>query len=312
LGGPDKIDTKISIDLAGVLAFPSRVNIEACKGAGAGSTAISSAFDCLVARMPDPSLKALSDCGRIAEDHERALCLLKGGPQELASLAPCLQTRGEAGVKLEQCTPVAVWAKVQNAQNCIGTASRDSVANCLLENPDPSQKALVSCLSSTSNQADVALHCLTESNPEMAGKIAVVECATKAADTVTRASCFTQAMGGDAGMIAQCATGEKDKLISCVLGDKPEYQPALQIVACVQKGQDAGSLIANCSDFFVKDAKTRSVLACVAGAASDNGKLANCAVSSVLPPAIAHYAACAATSQGATLVCTVCGRASHE
>jgi hypothetical protein len=62
----------------------------------------------------------------------------------------------------------------------------------------------------------------------------------------------------------------------------------------------ASSLIANCSDLLVKDPKTRAVLACVADAGSDNGKLAGCAASSVLPPTLARYASCAASSQGPT------------
>ena len=60
--------------------------------------------------------------------------------------------------------------------------------------------------------------------------------------------------------IAACAAGRKDKM---VLGDRPEYKAAAQIVACV-KG--ANSLVAICSDFLVKDPKTRAVLACAAQA----------------------------------------------
>jgi hypothetical protein len=81
---------------------------------------------------------------------------------------------------------------------------------------------------------------------------------------------------------------------------RPEYKAAAQVVACAQEGSDAGSLIANCSDSFIKDGKTRALLACTAKAGSDSEKLADCAASSVLPPEIARYATCAATSQGPT------------
>src|SRR5207253_11445635 len=60
------------------------------------------------------------------------------------------------------------------------------------------------------------------------------------------------------------------------------------------------SLVANCSEFLVKDPKTRAVLACAAQAGSDSSKLAGCAASSVLPPEVARVAGCAATSQGPT------------
>src|SRR5262249_7540351 len=68
----------------------------------------------------------------------------------------------------------------------------------------------------------------------------------------------------------------------------------------VKGGRDASSLVANCSDFLVKDTKTRTVLACATKAGSDGSKLAGCAASSVLPPEVARYAACAATSRGPT------------
>jgi hypothetical protein len=107
-------------------------------------------------------------------------------------------------------------------------------------------------------------------------------------------------MSGDGAKIAACAAGGKDKMVSCLLGDKPEYKAAAQVVACVQGGRDASSLIANCSEFLIKDAKTRAALACAADAGSDRNKLLGCAASSVLPPEVARYAACAATSQGPT------------
>ena len=100
----------------------------------------------------------------------------------------------------------------------------------------------------------------------MGEKIAVATCAAKAVDKAAAASCFTKVIGGDGAKIAACATGGRDKMVSCLLGDKPEYKAAAQVVACVQGGRDASSLVANCSDFLIKDPKTRAVLACAAQA----------------------------------------------
>src|SRR5262249_35829993 len=79
---------------------------------------------------------------------------------------------------------------------------------------------------------------------------------------------------------------------------KPEYKAAAQVVACVQGGRDASSLVANCSDLLVTDPKARAVLACTAKAGSDSSQLTACAASSVLPPAVARYLPGGATSHG--------------
>ena len=70
---------------------------------------------------------------------------------------------------------------------------------------------------SSSNSADAALKCMVRANPEIADKIALADCATKATDTQAAASCFTKIAGGDPGKIAECAAGERGKLISCLL-----------------------------------------------------------------------------------------------
>jgi len=56
----------------------------------------------------------------------------------------------------------------------------------------------------------------------MADKIAVATCAAKAADAKSAGDCFTKALGGDGAKVAACATSEKDKMVSCLLGDNPE------------------------------------------------------------------------------------------
>jgi hypothetical protein len=112
--------------------------------------------------------------------------------------------------------------------------------------------------------------------------------------------CFSKSSNGDAAELAACAVGDQAKMASCIIGIRPEYKTVAQVVACAQGGRDAEAVVANCSDFLIKDEKTRAVLACAAQAGSSSEKLAACAASSVFPPEIARYASCAATSQGPT------------
>jgi hypothetical protein len=294
----DKLDTKISIDMMNVLSVPDRKHIDECKGVGADP-----ATECVAPKMAPASLKPLMDCGAIEDDKDKARCLTKVSPKGLSSVVECLSTKGTGTAAFTECTanlPSFPWAKVEDVQNCVSGAAGNAKVDCLLTGADPTQKALAACLSSSSGRAAAALDCLTKSNPQMAETIAVATCAAKAVDAKAAASCFTTVMGADEAKIAACAVGGKDKMVSCLFPDKPEYKAASQVVACVQGGRDASSLVANCSDFLVKDPKTRAVLACAAQAGSDSSKLAGCAASSVLPPEVARFAGCAATSQGPT------------
>jgi hypothetical protein len=295
LGGPGRLDTKLSIDMKEVLSVPDRKTIEQCKGAGPDA-----ATTCVVSKMAPAALKPLVDCAAIKDDKAKALCLTKDAPKEFSSLIECMSAKGGGTPALRQCSGNVAWDNVQNTEKCIAAKSGKDSLDCLVAATDLTQKGLASCLASSSDRGAVALDCLSKSNPQMADKLAVATCAAKASDTKSAASCFTKVMGGDGAKIAACAAGGKDKMASCLLGDKPEYKAASQAVACVQGGRDARSLVANCSDFVIKDAKTRAVLACAAEAGSDRSKLTGCAASSVLPPEMARYAACAATSQGAT------------
>lgn len=288
LGADGKFETKISIDMKYVLSVPDRKAIDGCKAAA-----------CVEQKMAPAFLTPLMTCAAIKNDKDRALCLAKN-TKDLPPLVECIATKGNHRAAISECVPNAAWAKVQEAEKCIGTKQGTARLDCLLSGADATQKALASCLSGSSDRAAVAIDCLKKSNPQMADKIAVAECAAKAVNTTSAAKCFTKVIGGDGAKIAACAAGGKDKMFSCLLGDKPEYKAASHVVACVQGGRDAGSLVANCSEFLIKDAKTRATLACAAQAGADSRKLASCAASSILPPQIAVYAACATTSQGPT------------
>jgi hypothetical protein len=305
LGGLDKLGTKISIDMKHALSVPDRKVIGECKGPIAPT-----AKDCVAPKMIHEALRPLRDCATIADDKDKAHCLTNQVSKELSSLVECMSTKGIGTVAFAECSAAQPWTKVQDVQNCVSGALGNAKVDCLLPGVDPAQRALAECLSSSSDRATVALDCLGKANPQMADKIALATCAAKAIDTKAAASCFTPVVGGDGAKIAICAKEGKDKMVSCLLGDRPEYKAAGQVVACVQGGRDASSLVANCSDFLVEDPKIRAALAC-ATQASDSSKLAACAASTVLPPEVARYAACAATSQGGATNFALCAAGSQ-
>ena len=112
--------------------------------------------------------------------------------------------------------------------------------------------------------------------------------------------CLRKSTGGDGAKLAQCATVDHAKIADCLFGDSPEYRAASQVVECATNASDASSFIANCSDIFIRDHKTREALACAAEAQGDKQRLASCAAATVLPPDLARYAGCAAASTGPT------------
>jgi hypothetical protein len=186
LVGPDKLDTKVSIDMKNVLSVPDRKHIKECKGAGADP-----AKDCVAPKMAPASLKPLVDCGALKDDKDKARCLTKGAPKVLSSVVECVSTKGTGTATFTECI---ANPKVQDVQNYVSGAAGNAKVDCLLAAADPTQKALASCLSASSDRAAVALDCLTKSNPQIAEKIAVATCAAKAVDAKAAASCFTTVM----------------------------------------------------------------------------------------------------------------------
>jgi hypothetical protein len=298
VGGPEALDEKLSIDLANALEFPNRKVIEECQN----FTDEAGFKDCASKKMTSPALAPLLSCASAPSEKERVLCLTKGSPKDVASVIGCVSNEGVSSAALQQCTKIQRWDKVHEVTACVGQATSSSArTDCLTSGLDPAQKLLGQCLSDSADRSSDALSCLGKLDPQAATRMEELACAGKAgADRDALVGCFSRSMKGDGTKLAACAVGDQSKLASCIIATRPEYKAAAQAVACAQGGRDAGSLIANCSDFLIKDEKTRAVLACAAQAGSDAQKLAGCAASSVFPPEIARYATCAATSQGPT------------
>jgi hypothetical protein len=195
------------------------------------------------------------------------------------------------------------WDKVQAVTSCIGLATSSSArADCLMSGLDPAQRSMGECLVDAADRSTSPLSCFSKLDPQAASKMDELACALQSREDQSRLlGCFSKSSKGDEAQLAACALGDDEaKMTSCIIGIRPEYKTVAQVVACAQGGRDAESVVANCSDFLIKDEKTRAVLACAAQAGSLSEKLAGCAASSVFPPEIARYASCAATSQGPT------------
>jgi len=304
IGGPDPLAQKLSVDLANALAFPSRTGIDECHRAPGDEKAFEA---CVSRRMPSPALAPLLTCVAIQNDKERALCLTKNSPKEVASFIECVVGKGGAATaSVPECSKLQPWDKVRAVRSCVEEVTARKVDR-LVTGLEPKQQALATCLADSNNRSDAALICLSKFDPASAAKIDEVTCAAKAGtDSAALVGCFSKTLKGDAAKLAPCAVPDQAKLASCILGTRPEYKAASEVVACVRGGRDAASLVANCSGILIKDEKTRVALACVTRAGSDTQQLAGCATNSIFPPAIARYASCAATSQGGATTFALC------
>ena len=299
IGGDNPLAAKLTIDMAYVLAVPDRPSIEFCKS----TTTTEPSFEaCVTQKMSQGGLAALLKCASETTDQARALCLTKDSPTDVAKLVECVSGGAIDMDAISKCIPgyAAAWAKVQSTTKCVQSSPGNAGVDCLLSNEDASIKRVAKCLGASSDNASAAAKCLAEIDPKAGAQISEISCAANAKDEAAIAACVRKDIGGDGAKVAACAAGDKDKIVSCLFGDRPNYRAASTVVTCIQGGRDPSALIANCSNLFIKDAKTRAVLACVTHAASDTQQLVGCAASSVLPPEVARYAACAANSTGPT------------
>ncbi|SDA34243.1 hypothetical protein SAMN02799622_05739 [Methylobacterium sp. UNC378MF] len=301
LGGEEKFDEKLAVDLSNILETPNRVLIQNCQSINAQD-----GFEkCVAQKMTPPALAPILNCALVASEAEQATCLAKTAPPQMSGASQaiqCIASKGGNLAAVQDCAKVQPWDKVQAVGACVEqvTAAGGKV-DCLTTGMDDRYQELGRCLSVAGGRSTDTLRCLGKLDPDADNKMQELQCATTAGkDAAQVAACFAKSVKGDEAKIAACAVGDRDKIASCLLEIRPEYKAAAQVVACAQGGRDAGSLVANCSDFLIKDAKTRATLACAAKAGSDTKGLAGCAASAVFPPEIARYASCAVASQGPT------------
>jgi hypothetical protein len=299
LGGENPLDTKLSIDMAFLLTVPTRDIIDSCKSA----TTEDELQQCAALKMSGDTLAPILNCASQGTEKDKAVCLTKTAPSEVAKLTSCASQAPINADSIANCIPTTpeIRKAAEDARKCINDqSSAASGVGCLFPGAEQKTTKLAECIASSSNSAADTVECLRTVDPKTTDQIDQILCVSKAGDPAAITSCVSKNFGGDGAKIAGCATGPQDKVIACLFGNRPEYKAAAAAAACVQGGRDASSLIANCSNIIIKDPKTRAVLACAAQAGSDHQKLLGCVATAALPPTIAHFAACAATSTGPT------------
>jgi hypothetical protein len=296
--GPGQFNTPLSIDPVNLPKLPTAKQISDCRTPGATEAGFRS---CVLSAMGKVNSDALLSCAKGKSNQDIAVCLAKQtNNQQLLSVTTCMAGKARTPENVSLClNNPALAAEVANARKCVTTPGK-SAESCILPALPPAEAKAVNCLADVRGDSHKAAGCLASVNPGVATALGDVQCAERARTSAQAAACLQPHLGGDAAKVAGCVSGPKDKVVSCLVGARPEYQAAEHAYACIANGRDAGAFIENCGSGFVKDEKTREAMSCVARANGDEQLLAACAAHAVLPPEIARYASCAATSQGPT------------
>jgi hypothetical protein len=296
--GPDKLNTKLIIDSVNLPKLPTAKQISDCRTPGATEATFKS---CVLSAMGNVNSSPLLACIKDKSAQDAATCLSKQttNPQ-ISGIVTCMAGKPPTPESVSLCLGnTALPTQITSARKCVTTPGK-TIGQCILPNLPPNQGKVLDCLSNARGNSHRAAECLASLNPTLGPAIKDVQCADHASTAAEAAACLAPHLGGDAPKVAGCVTGQKDKVVACLVGGRPEYQAAQQAYTCLANGRDASAFIENCASGFVKDEKTRQAMSCIAKANGDNQLLAACAAHSVLPPDVARYASCAATSQGPT------------
>ena len=296
--GSDQLNTPLAIDAANLPKLPTAQQINGCQVLpGATQETFQSCVLNAMGTSNAGSVNLILGCvqGKLPQD--AATCLAgQAQNSEISGLVTCMAGKPPTPESVSSClgnTDVA--AQIINARNCI-TSLGKSLQECIVPQLPSEQAKMVDCISRNGRDGLGAADCLASLNPAFKDEI----CAAKASTAAQAAACLAPHLGTDAAKIAICVAGKKDDVVTCLAGDRPEYRAAQQAYNCIANGRDASSFVENCASDFIKDEKTRHGISCIAKAEGDRDQLAACAAESVLPPQLARYASCAATSDGAT------------
>ena len=297
--GPDQMNTLLVLDPVNLPKFPTAQQIAGCQSNGVDSDVFT---DCVLNKMGSDqsgSHNLIVGCVQGKNSVEIAKCLAaQANNKTINDLVNCNPSGSTSTKFLASCAGRAeLAAQIDAVENCM--ASSKDLSQCLSSQLSADQRKAVECLSNGRGSQAAAI-CLSSLNPSVGAALRDVQCASKATSAAGEAACIAPHLGGDAGKVANCVAGDKNEVVTCLVRDKPEYQAAQAAYNCIANGRDATGFIENCAEGFIKDDKTRQTLSCVAKAQGDQTELAACAAEAVLPPDLARYASCAATSDGPT------------
>jgi hypothetical protein len=257
--------------------------------------------DCVLAATVSGPSNSLLGCSRGDNPQGTASCLAhQTNNTQMASIIDCMSGKAGTAENVVKCTNnPGLVEQIQTASNCVNTGGTLNI-KCILPTASALESNVGSCLVEAAGNGAAAAKCLERLNPSAAEALNAIKCATDASTESKATECLASHLGGDAPNVAACIAAHKDNAITCLPATRPEYKAAQQAYSCIENGRDAGAFIENCASNFIKDDKTREAMSCVARAGSDKDQLAACAAQSVLPPDIARFAGCAASSQGPT------------
>jgi hypothetical protein len=232
----------------------------------------SDVFKCGIFLASAPTAKVIDCLSHVGEPRARATCVMASVP-DFAAIGP-----------VESCVKQSL--KGPRLSDCVTPALRDDTMK------------FVTCMS-WSARAKVD-KCLSSLGPKMAAAMRDIPCIVKTIGMAKSLACVSAELGSDAQKIVACASGDQSKLLPCLVGNRPDYEVAERVYACVDGGRNAEAIIENCTGGLIGDERTRRAASCLAGASGDRERAAVCAAVAVLPADAARYASCAANGDGAT------------
>ncbi len=298
--GPAQLATKLVIDPVNLPKLPTRQDISGC---GTPNDTEDAFLLCTLGTMGNGkagSANIILDCVSARDPQDVAKCLAAQtqNPQ-IIGLVDCMHGKPQTPESISSCLGSPVVAQLKVTKDCLSAAG-ELVVHCIVPDLPADQAEVADCISKNGHDEAKAIDCLAPLNPSVGAAISDARCAAKAASAAEAAGCLVPHVGGDAAKVAKCIAGKQEDMVACLAGDRPEYQAAAKVYACVANGRDASSFVDNCAGEFIKDEKTRKAISCVAEANGNRDQLAACAAGSLLPPEVARYASCAATSDGPT------------
>jgi hypothetical protein len=278
--------------------LPTKESIDRCK-----KESVQEDFVACVSKSMRSKFEPLRACFEALSEGERLACFAKQAKNDarFSKFWGCFAGANPSPDKLVQCiTPQQEWANAETLRNCVHEANNPVVArSCITAKLSGNEKNIAECVANRSGTDFVS--CLDGLSPNIAKARDVLSCLTGGGSRTQQLSCVSPKIGGDPSKIADClAKQDRTAAAVCIMGDKPEVHDAMRLYGCASSKHDASTIIANCSEGLIKDAKTRETLACVSQSGSDQTKLTGCVAGAFLPQDAARLVGCASTSQGPT------------
>lgn len=218
--------------------------------------------------------------------------------QEARAKAKCLQASGGNVAQVAQCLGGNTSIQeLSDFQACVNAArsQREVVNACAAKLLPVGNRARVACLADPEKSEVEKTVCASGASGDVAK---VASCIDKAGSAeVALRSCASAALPGDPAKVAACLAASRRhaaELALCLTGNE-DVKKAVEAARCLRAANDTFAR-ASCLGLNV-DPQTSETLNCVAASGGDRGRLAACALPSIVPPEYREFASCAIHSQ---------------